>query len=56
MQFIIKIKLKDYLNSKNMRMSNDFSDELEKKIKEIIDKAIERARLNGRSTVMPRDL
>ncbi len=54
--FITRIKVKEYISSQHVRISKDFMDALEEKVKEIIDKAIERARANQRNTVMPRDL
>ena len=56
MQLLVRIKVKDYISQKNMRMSQDFIEKLEEHLKTIIDKAIERAKANNRNTVMPRDL
>ncbi|MCD6589941.1 DUF1931 domain-containing protein [Candidatus Woesearchaeota archaeon] len=55
-QMVVRIKVKDYISQKNMRMSQDFLDKLEEMVRSIIDKAIERAKANNRNTVMPRDL
>jgi len=55
---IVKSNLKHAaeLDGKNFSISGDFADALDEKVKQVIKKACERARENGRHTVMPRDL
>ncbi len=43
-------------NGKPLNVASDFSDELTKKVEELIASACKRAVLNGRTTVMPKDL
>lgn len=56
MQFIIRMKVKDYISSKGLRVGKDFIEQLDEEVKSIIDKAVERAKKNMRNTVMPRDI
>jgi|TARA_Y100000294_G_C8325446_1_gene244429 histone H3/H4 len=52
--FIVKAKIKELAGKYNV--SGEFPEELNNKVKEIILKAIERAKANGRRTLMGRDL
>lgn len=52
---IVKNKIKEVL-PKELRISSDLADELNKKIEQILKQAAERARANKRTTVMPQDL
>ena len=51
---IIKSNLKKVITE--LRVASDFSDALNKVAEEIIKKAVERAKANKRTTVMPQDL
>ncbi|MGM5484395.1 MAG: DUF1931 domain-containing protein [Nanobdellota archaeon] len=51
---IIKAKVKDFAPGFNV--AGDVADELDKKAKEMMKKACERARENNRKTVMAKDL
>lgn len=51
---IIKSNLKEVV--KDMRVSSDLIDALNKKVEEILKKAAERAKANKRTTIMPHDL
>ncbi len=54
----VKSKVRDYVHSKECNTSGDVldGDALDKVLKEILDKAIERAKANNRKTVMEKDL
>lgn len=54
----VKAKVRDYVHSKDCNASGDVldSDALDKIIKGLLDKAIERAKANNRKTVMEKDL
>ncbi len=54
----VKSKVRDYVHSKECNTSGDVLDgpALDKIIREVLDKAIERAKANGRKTVMDKDL
>ena len=54
--FIKKSVVKDYVTAKGLRSSTELFDELENEVKTHIDRAIKRAKDNGRSTVQGRDL
>lgn len=51
---IVKSKIKEV--AKGMNVSGDFSDALDKEVERIIQRAIERAKANKRSTIQPRDI
>ncbi|HYD03874.1 MAG TPA: DUF1931 domain-containing protein [Alphaproteobacteria bacterium] len=51
---IVKTKIKDMVGTFNV--SADFNDELNKKVKEMIQAAVKRAEANGRKTIMGRDI
>ena len=51
---INKTKVKDMVGT--MSLSKDFCDALDAHTKEVMQKAIQRARANNRNTLMPRDL
>ena len=51
---IVKSKIKDMVGKVNV--SADFNDELNKKVKQMIQDAVKRAEANGRKTVMGRDI
>jgi histone H3/H4 len=54
----VKSKVRDYIKTKNCNTSGDLidGDSLNKVIIDILDKAIERAKANGRKTVQEKDL
>ena len=51
---IVKSKIKEMVGTFNV--SADFNDELNKKVKQMIQDSIKRAEANGRKTVMGRDI
>lgn len=51
-----KKQVKEYLNSKEFKMSADLHENIDKKLKYILDEACERANQNSRVVVLPRDL
>jgi len=56
MRYIIKYHVKEYLKKGKMRMATPTYEALDKKIEEILDAAIVRARKNKKLTVRPYDL
>jgi len=54
----VKSKIRDYLKSKNCNTSSGVIDgeKLNARIIEILDRAVDRAKRNGRKTVKPRDI
>ncbi len=54
-ELIVKNKIKDVL-PKELRISSDLPEELNKKIEEMIKKAGERAKANHRTTILPQDI
>ena len=51
---IVKSKLKDVCHGYNV--ASDLADELNKTVEELLKKACERAKANGRKTVMGKDV
>jgi len=51
---VVKSKIKKVI--KDLRVSADLAEALNKKVEEILKKAVERAKANHRTTVMPQDL
>jgi histone H3/H4 len=51
---IVKSKIKEMVGTYNV--SADFTEELNKKVKQMIQDAMKRAEANGRKTVMGRDI
>lgn len=51
---VVKSQVKEVIRSYNI--SGDFVDVLDKKVKRLIEDAVERAEANGRKTVMGRDI
>jgi len=51
---IVKTKIKDMVGTYSV--SADFTEELNKKVKQMIQDAMKRAEANGRKTVMGRDI
>jgi histone H3/H4 len=54
-EIIVRSNIKKYL-PEGMRISSDFASALSKKVIEIIQKAVERAKANHRTTVMAYDI
>lgn len=54
--FIVKSKLREYAKSKDMSVAAEADDSVNDAVKEILDKAIARAKDNGRSTIKARDV
>lgn len=54
MSLVIRTKLKEVAQGFNI--SSDFADALDKKAEELVKSACERAKANGRKTVMSKDL
>ncbi|TXT62109.1 MAG: hypothetical protein BAJALOKI3v1_670009 [Promethearchaeota archaeon] len=54
----VKSKVRDYIKSKDCNTSGDVidGDSLNNRIIDILDKAVERAKANGRKTVQEKDL
>ncbi len=51
---VVRSKIKDV--AKDVNVSGDFADFLSKEVERLIQKAVERAKANKRSTIQPRDL
>lgn len=51
-----RTELKEYLQNQNMRMSSLIIEELDKKVIDLLDSAVNRANKNDRKTVMKYDL
>ncbi len=54
-ELIVKSKIKEAV-PKDMRVSAELAQALNKVVEEILKKAAERAKANKRSTIMPQDL
>ena len=53
----VRTQVKEILKEQGFRnISNDFMDKLDKKVEEIVVQAAERAKENGRRTVMGKDV
>ena len=55
----VKTQVKEILKESGLRVeniSNDFMDQLDEKVKELILDAVRRAKENGRKTVMAKDV
>ncbi|MDR2431491.1 MAG: hypothetical protein LBD99_04485 [Candidatus Margulisbacteria bacterium] len=53
---VVASKVKDYIKSKGGQTAGDVVEALSKKLARKLDKAVERAKENGRVTVKPYDL
>lgn len=53
---VVVSKVKDYIKAKGCQTAGDSIPALSEAVKELIDKAIERVKANGRQTVKPQDL
>ena len=53
---IVQSKVRDLIREKEMRTSDEFITALSEHVKQAVEKAIARAKENGRSTLRPADL
>lgn len=53
-ELIVKSKIKEVV--KDMRVSIELAQELNKKVEDLLKKAAERAKANHRTTILPQDL
>jgi histone H3/H4 len=53
---VVVSKIKEYVKSKGLQTSETAIDALSNAVRELLDKAIERAKDNGRQTVKNRDI
>jgi len=55
---IIRSKIREAIpkEAKDIRLSADLVKELDKKVEEILKKAVERAKANHRTTILPQDI
>jgi histone H3/H4 len=53
---VIQSKVKEYAQSKGVRVGGDFAEALSEEVEILVDKAIERAKDNGRQTIRGGDL
>lgn len=53
---VVQSKVKEYAQSKGVRVAGDFADALSAEVQGLIDNAIERAKDNGRQTIRAGDL
>lgn len=52
---IVASKVRAYLKSKDVKMSGELPEAINKKLQEVLDGAASRAKANKRSTVKPQD-
>lgn len=55
-KYVIDSHVRETLNDRNMRLAGDTTDTLNLAVHEILNRAIIRAKANGRKTVEPTDL
>jgi len=57
-ELVVKAKIKELskIDDKNLNVANDFYEVINVKVEKIINDACKRARLNGRNTVMGKDV
>lgn len=53
---VVVSKVKDYVKSKGMQTSETAVDALSEAVRSLLDKAVDRAKDNGRQTVKDRDI
>jgi histone H3/H4 len=53
---VVASKVRDYLKSKEVKVSGEFIPALNKKMMMVLDMAAERTKANKRSTVKPQDV
>jgi len=56
MGFVIKSSVKKFLKQNEMRVAMNTYEKLDKKMETQLKEACERAKTNGRTTVMPQDV
>ena len=54
--YVVKSKVRDYIRKKKMSFGGDAADALSKEVQRIVDRAVERAKANRRSTIKGRDI
>lgn len=55
-QLVVASRIKEAARAGDVRVAGDFADAFNAEVNEVLTRAIERARTNGRSTVRPGDL
>lgn len=53
---VIQSKVKEYAQGKGVRVAGDFTEALSGEVLDLVDRAIDRAKDNGRSTIRAGDL
>ena len=53
---IVQSKVRDLIREKEMRTSDEFINALSEYVRQAVEKAVSRAKENGRSTLRPADL
>jgi histone H3/H4 len=53
---IVQSKVRDLIREKEMRTSDDFINALSEHVRQTVERAVARAKENGRSTLRPADL
>jgi histone H3/H4 len=53
---VVASKVRNYLRGKNVKMSGELIEALNKQIKSVLDQAASRAQANKRATVKPQDV
>ncbi len=53
---VVASKVKEYIKTKKMMSSGDLPEALSEALYDLVDKAVARAKDNGRQTVQPRDV
>lgn len=53
---VVQSKVRDLIREKEMRTSDEFITALSEHVRQAVEKAISRAKENGRSTLRPADL
>jgi len=56
MGYVIKYHIKDYLKKDKIRVSAQAYEAIDKKVEELLDAAVVRAKKNKKSTLRPHDL
>ena len=53
---VVQSKVRDEVKKKKANMAGDFADALSKEVANLVDRAVKRAKNNGRKTVRANDL
>jgi len=56
LQLVVGSKIKEMINKKGCKTAGDMIDAVNQEVAALIEKAVERAQANKRSTVRPQDL